>query len=358
MVMAALARAYHEANGEGEQRDEVITTIYSHPSDAAAPAVMGYNIIYLQPDEDGYPDFEALKAVVGPRTAAFIVANPEDTGVYNSRVKEFTDLVHEHGGLCGYDQANANGLLGVTRAKEAGFDMCFFNLHKTFSTPHGCGGPAVGATGVVEKLIPYLPAPLIDFNGETYFLNYSFADPEYSIGKVRLFNGVAPVVLKAYAWIRSLGAEGLYEVAKVAVLNNNYLFQKLMALDCVDAPYTKGKQRVEQVRYTLAKLYEDTGITTGDIQRRMMDFGMHYWTSHHPYYVPEPMTLEPTETPSKEDLDEYIETLKHVFNEAYTNPEIIKTAPHNSVCHQIDESHMDDPDKWAVSWRVYLRKTQ
>lgn len=358
MVMASLARAYHEAKDQGQERNEVITTIYSHPSDAAAPAVMGYNIIYLHPDEDGYPDYEALKAVVGPKTAAFIVANPEDTGVYNSRVKEYTDLVHEHGGLCGYDQANANGLLGVTRAKEAGFDMCFFNLHKTFSTPHGCGGPAVGATGVVEKLVPYLPAPLIDYDGKSYFLNYGFADPEHSIGKVRLFNGVAQVVLKAYAWIRSLGAEGLYEVAKVAVLNNNYLFRKLMELDCVDAPYTKGKQRVEQVRYTLAKLYEDTWITSGDIQRRMMDFGMHYWTSHHPYYVPEPMTLEPTETPSKEDLDEYIETLKYVFNEAYTNPDIIKTAPHNSVCHQIDESDLDDPDKWAVSWRVYLRKTQ
>ncbi len=358
MAMAALARAYHESRGEGDQRNEVITTIYSHPSDAAAPAVVGYNIIYLHPDEDGYPDFEALKAVVGPKTAAFIVANPEDTGVYNSRVQEFTALVHEHGGVCGYDQANANGLLGVTRAKEAGFDMCFFNLHKTFSTPHGCGGPAVGATGVTEKLVPFLPAPLIDFDGKSYFLNYGFADKDHGIGKVRLFNGVAPVVLKAYAWIRSLGAEGLYEVAKVAVLNNNYLFQKLMALDCVDAPYTKGKQRVEQVRYTLAKLYEDTGITSGDIQRRMMDFGMHYWTSHHPYFVPEPMTLEPTETPSKEDLDEYIETLKHIFHEAYTNPEIIKTAPHNSVCHQIDESDMDDPEKWAVSWRVYQRKAQ
>lgn len=358
MVMAAVARAFHDAKGQGEQRDEVITTIYSHPSDAAAPAVMGYRIVYLQPDEDGYPDLEALKSIVGPRTAAFIVANPEDTGIYNSRVKEFTDLIHQHGGLCGYDQANANGLLGVTRAKEAGFDMCFFNLHKTFSTPHGCGGPAVGATGVIERLVPYLPAPLIDFDGESYYLNYHFADPEHGIGKVRLFNGVAQVVLKAYAWIRSLGAEGLYEVAKVAVLNNNYLFQKLMELDCVDTPYTQGKQRVEQVRYSLAKLYQDTGITSGDIQRRMMDFGMHYWTSHHPYYVPEPMTLEPTETPSKEDLDEYIETLKHVFNEAYADPETIKTAPHRSVCHQIDESDMDDPERWAVSWRVYLRKTQ
>lgn len=358
MTMAAIARAYHDKNGEGEQRDELITTIFSHPSDAAAPAVLGYKIIYIQPDEDGYPDFEAFRTVVGPRTAAFFVANPEDTGVYNTKVKDFTDIIHQNGGLCGYDQANANGLLGVTRAKEAGFDMCFFNLHKTFSTPHGCGGPAVGATGVVKDLVPFLPSPLIDREGDTYFMNTDFADKEFGIGKVRLFNGVAPVVLKAYAWMRCLGAEGLYEVAKVAVLNNNYMFKKLMEIPCVDAPYTIGKQRIEQVRYTLEKLTEDTGITSGDIQRRMMDFGMHYWTSHHPYYVPEPATLEPTETPSRDDIDEYVATLKQIFEEAYNDPEIIRTAPHNSVCHQLDESEMDDPDKWAPSWRVYLRKTQ
>ncbi|MCF6239421.1 MAG: glycine dehydrogenase subunit 2, partial [Candidatus Marinimicrobia bacterium] len=178
-----------------------------------------------------------------------------------------------------------------------------------------------------------------------------------SIGKVRSFYGVAPVVLKAYAWIMSMGAQGLYEVAKIAVLNNNYMFKKLMELECVDAPYIKGRQRVEQVRYTIEKLTRDTGITSGDIQLRMMDFGMHYWTSHHPYHIAEPMTLEPTETPSKADIDEYIATLKHVFKEAYENPDIIKTAPHQSVCHKVDSSPSDDPDQWAITWRSYLKKT-
>ena len=352
-----LFRSYHTDRGEEDKRDEVITTLYSHPSDAAAPALQGYKIIYIHPDENGYPDYEAFKESISERTAAFIVANPEDTGVYNPRIKEFTTLVHQAGGLCGYHQANANGLLCVTRAKEAGFDMCFFNLHKTFSTPHGCGGPATGATGVIKKLQKYMPAPLIDYNGSTYFLNYEICKNPYSIGKVRLFNGVAPVILKTYAWIMSMGSEGLYEVAKVAVLNNNYMFKKLMEIDCLDAPYIKGKQRIEQVKYTLEKLLKDTGISTADIQRRMMDFGMHYWTSHHPYYVPEPMTLEPTETPSKKDLDEYIETLKHVFREAYESPEIIKTAPHQSVCHRIDESSLDDPKQWSLSWRSYLKKS-
>lgn len=356
LAMASLVHAYFKEKGEENQRNEIITTIYSHPSDAAAPHVKGYKIIYIHPDENGYPDYEAFKEAVSEKTAAFFVANPEDTGVYNKNVLKFTKLVHEHGGLCGYDQANANGLLGVTRAKEAGFDMCFFNLHKTFSTPHGCGGPAVGATGVVKNIEKYMPAPLIDYDGKKYFLNYELTDNPYSVGKVRTFNGVAPVILKAYAWIRSMGPDGLYQVAKTAVLNNNYLFKKLMELDCVDAPYIRGKQRIEQVRYTIEKLYNDTGVSTADIQRRMMDFGMHYWTSHHPYYVAEPITLEPTESPSKEDLDEYIETLKFVFNEAYTNPDIIKTAPHQSVCHSLDESGMDDPDKWAITWRSYLKK--
>lgn len=356
LTMASLIRSYFK--DKGEDRDEIITTIYSHPSDAAAPAVAGFKVVYLQPDPvTGLPSLEQLKAAVTEKTAGYIVANPEDTGVYNGQVKEFVDYVHSKGGLCGYDQANANGLLGVTRARDAGFDMCFFNLHKTFSTPHGCGGPACGATGVIKELERFLPGPLVDFNGEQYFLNGAICSDPSGVGKVREWYGVAPVVLKAYCWIRSLGPDGLYQVAKTAVLNNNYLFKKLMELPDVSAYYEDGNnQRVEQARYSLENLTKATGISTGDIQRRMMDFGMHYWTSHHPYYLPEPMTLEPTESPSKQDLDEYIETLKYVFREAHENPEIIRTAPHSSVTHQVDESGMDDPTKWAVTWRTYLRK--
>ncbi|MDM8534331.1 aminomethyl-transferring glycine dehydrogenase subunit GcvPB [Clostridiaceae bacterium HSG29] len=355
MAMASLVESYF--NDKGEERDEIITTIYSHPSDAAAPALKGYKIIYIQPDENGYPDYEAFKSAVSEKTAAFFIANPEDTGVYNTRVKEFTELVHEKGGLCCYDQANANGLLGVTRAKDAGFDMCFFNLHKTFSTPHGCGGPATGATGVTKELIKYLPKPIIDKKEDgTYYLDYDFSDSKYSVGKIRSFNGVAQVALKAYAWVMSLGAEGLYEVSKVAVLNNNYMFKKMMDNKWIDAPYIKGKQRIEQVRYTIEKYTEETGVTTGDIQRRMMDFGLHYWASHHPYYVPEPITLEPTETPSRADIDQYIDTLLYVMNEGFENPEKVKTAPHSSVCHQLIEDVLDDSENWILSWKIYKKQ--
>jgi glycine dehydrogenase subunit 2 len=350
---ASIIRAYHASRGEADQRDEIITTIFSHPSDAACAKVAGFKIITLYPDADGYPDIEALKAAVSERTAGLLITNPEDTGIYNPKIAEFTHIVHAAGGLCSYDQANANGILGITRAKEAGFDLCHFNLHKTFSTPHGCGGPAVGATGVTQALARFLPVPTVDFDGQKYFLNYNLPD---SIGKIRPFYGVAPVVLKAYAWVMALGADGLREVAEVAVLNNNYLLKKILAIRGASAPYAKGKRRIEQVRYSWDELYRETGVHSEDLGIRAADFGVHYWTSHHPYVVPEPCTLEPTESYSKEELDEYAAIIEHVADEAYTNPNLVRSAPHNSTVHAIDHHPFDDPQQWAITWRAYLRK--
>ncbi|MBC8333977.1 MAG: aminomethyl-transferring glycine dehydrogenase subunit GcvPB [Anaerolineales bacterium] len=349
-----MIRAYHASRGDAQQRDEVITTIFSHPSNAAAAKVAGYKVITLYPDPDGYPDLEALKAAVSDRTAALLITNPEDTGIFNPHIQEFVDVVHQAGGLCFYDQANANGILGITRAREAGFDACHFNLHKTFSTPHGCGGPGAGASCVTDALAPFLPVPTVEFDGQKYSLNYN--RPQ-SIGKVRPFYGVTPNILRAYAWIMSLGADGLREVSEVAVLNNNYLLKKVLEIRGVSAPYAKGKHRIEQVRYSWEKLTAETGIHSEEMAVRIADFGMHFWTSHHPFVVPEPMTLEPTEAYSKADLDEYVAVLRQMAEEAYTNPEIIKTAPHNSTVHHTHHDPFDDPDEWAVTWRAYLRKT-
>jgi glycine dehydrogenase subunit 2 len=350
---ASIIRAYHEEQGEADKRDEMITTIFSHPSDAACARVAGFKVITLYPDEDGYPDLEALKAAVSERTAGLMITNPEDTGIFNPKIKEFVDVVHEAGGLCAYDQANANGIIGITRARDTGFDLCQFNLHKTFSTPHGCGGPGGGPIGVTEELAEYLPVPVVAFDGIKYYLDY---DRPKSIGKVRAFYGVAPVVLKSYAWVMSLGAKGLREVAEIAVLNNNYLLNKVLQIKGVSAPYAKGKRRIEQVRYSWEELRNDTGVRSEEAGLRAADFGLHYWTSHHPWIVPEPCTLEPTESYSKSDLDEYVEILRHVSNEAYSNPEIVKTAPHNSSIHKIDHGPLDDPSQWAVTWRAYKRK--
>lgn len=354
-AMASIVRAYHDANGEGEQRNEIITTSFSHPSAAATAAVKGFKIITLKPDKDGFPDLEELKSVVSERTAGFVVANPEDTGIYNFRIKEFTNIIHEAGGICYYDQANANGLLGITRAKEAGFDMCFFNLHKTFSTPHSCGGPAAGALGVVGKLKEFLPGPIVEKQDEKYVLNDNL---KHSIGKVRSFQGVPQTVVRAYAWVRALGGEGLKDVAQIAVLNNNYLYHKILKIRGASAPYIKGK-RLEQVRYSWEQLSKETGVSTDDVSRRMADFAHHYWTSHHPYVVPEPFTLEPTESFSKADLDEYIASLTQISHEAYTNPEHVKNAPHNCTIHRVDEQDFfDNPEKWCITWRSYLKKAK
>jgi glycine dehydrogenase subunit 2 len=226
-------------------------------------------------------------------------------------------------------------------------------LHKTFSTPHGCGGPAAGACGVTAALAPFLPKPIVEFDGQKYTLDF---DRPQSIGKVRPWYGVSQNLLKAYAWIMSLGADGLREVAEVAVLNNNYLLNQVLEIRGASAPYAEGKRRIEQVRYSWVKLAEDTGVHSEEIGYRAADFGTHYWTSHHPYIVPEPMTLEPTESYSKADLDEYIAILKQIAEEAYSNPEIVHTAPHQSTIHKIDPRPYDDPDEWAITWRAYKRK--
>ena len=352
---AAIIRAYHAGRGEADRRDEIITTIFSHPSDAACPKTAGFKVITLYPDEDGYPDLEALKVAVSERTAGLMITNPEDTGIFNPRIAEFVRIVHQAGGLCSYDQANANGILGITRAADAGFDLCHFNLHKTFSTPHGCGGPAVGATGVTRELARFLPVPVLEFDGLQYRWNY---DRPESIGKIRQFHGVAPAVLKAYAWVMGLGAEGLRQVAEVAVLNNNYLLKRILEIRGVSAPYARGRRRIEQVRYSWEELAGQTGVTTDDIGARAADYGVHYWTSHHPFIVPEPMTLEPTESYSKAELDEYAAILRHVAEEAYSNPEIVKTAPHNCPVHRMDQHALDDPQQWAITWRAYQRKVQ
>ncbi|MFI9838228.1 aminomethyl-transferring glycine dehydrogenase subunit GcvPB [Nonomuraea sp. NPDC051941] len=345
----AMIRAYHAARGEAG-RDQVITTMFSHPSNAACAKTAGYEVITLMPDADGLPDIEALRAAVGPRTAALMITNPEDTGIFNPRIREFVDLVHEAGGLACYDQANANGILGITRARDAGFDLCHFNLHKTFSTPHACGGPAAGACGVSEDLAPFLPGPIVAIDGESYRLE----TPPASIGKVRPFLGVTPNIVRAYAWIMALGAEGLRQVAETAVLNNNYLMHKILQIPGASAPWDR--RRVEQVRYSWQELSEQTGVHSEEIGVRAADFGVHYWTSHHPYVVPEPFTLEPTESYSREDLDEYALILAHVADEARRDPEFVKGAPYNQSVHKIDMTSLDDPKEWAPTWRAYVRK--
>jgi glycine dehydrogenase subunit 2 len=350
---ASIIRAYHADRGD-KNRDEIITTMFSHPCDAATPMTAGYKVITLMPNDNGYPDLEALKEALSERTAGIFITNPEDTGIYNPRIEEYVGAAHDVGALCSYDQANANGMLGIARAKEANFDLCHFNIHKTFSSPHGCMGPAMGAQGVKAELAKYQPSPRVEFDGKKYYLDYNRPD---SIGKVRSFYGNASIVLKAYAWIMQHGADGLREVAECSVLNNNYMEKKLREIPGVVVWYAEGKRRLEQVRYSWEKLMEGTGVGTDDVMRRMGDFGIqHYWTSHHPWVVPEPFTLEPCDSYSKDDIDEYCAVMAQCSKEVYEDPEHIKNAPYNLPVHKVPAPAIDEPERIAVTWRQYLKK--
>jgi glycine dehydrogenase subunit 2 len=351
---ACIIRAYHAERGEAELRNEIITTAFSHPADAATPAVAGFRVITLMPGANGYPEVDALKAALSARTAGLMVTNPEDTGIFNPHIQEFVREVHSVGGLCAHDQANANGILGVVRTRDIGFDMCQFNLHKTFSIPHGSIGGSCGAVGVTAELAKYLPVPVVEFDGERYHLRDDRPD---SIGKIRSFHGNAQAVLRGYAWVMALGADGLRRVAETAVLNNNYLATRLSAIAGVAIPYAGSGRRLQEIRYSWEPLHQATGVGTEDVRRRLVDFGLQsYFTSHHPMLVPEPFTLEPSESLSRADLDEYAAAFEAIADEARTNPHTVQSAPHRSSIHQIDAAALDDHQRWAMTWRAFRRK--
>jgi glycine dehydrogenase subunit 2 len=349
---ALIMKRYHSDRGENH-RDEVITTIFSHPCDAATPATAGYKVITLYPEPDtGLPDTEALKEAVGPRTAGCFITNPEDTGIFNKNIDEWTGIIHDAGGLCSYDQANANAIMGITRAREAGFDMLFFNLHKTFSSPHGSSGPGSAAVGVTKELEEYLPVPVIVKRDDAFILDY---DRPKSIGKIRDFMGNLQVVVRSYAWSMSMGADGLKEVAEISMINNQYLVEKVRKIRGVTLQYPA--RRVDQARWSLDQMKKDTGVGISDVNRRVIDYGVQcYFTSHHPWVIPEPFTPEPCETYSKADIDYGCAVLEKVSEEAYTKPEIVQSAPHNSSNHKVEWDGFNDPKRWAMSWRAYLRK--
>jgi glycine dehydrogenase subunit 2 len=356
-TMAAIVRAYHRYNGELDERTEMIVPIKSHPGDASSSAIAGFKVIAVYPDKTGTVPLEAVKAAVSKHTAGMMMTNPQEFSIFDSNIVEHAKTVHEVGGLMCYDMANFNGLLGITRAGDMGFDMGHFNLHKTFASPHGSSGPACGPVCVKEKLGMFLPVPVVEFDGGRYYLDY---ERPQSIGKIRGFYGNVSNALRAYAWIMTLGAEGLREVGEVATLNANYLTKKLAEIPGIRPlmgvePY---RPRLGQAEFSLDKLKEDTGIGLREVNMRLIDHGMlPCETGHTPYLLTEnPCALEPTESVSKADLDEYIEVFRQIFHEAYTNPEIVKTAPHSTAISRVDTSVASKPEEWALTWRAHIRK--
>lgn len=354
-TFACITRAYHAARGELEQRNQIITSIQAHPCNPATAAAAGFEVVTLMLEDDGYPSLDALKAAVSERTAALMINNPDDMGIYNPHIKEWVEVVHEAGGLCFYDHANFNGVMSKVRARELGFDACMFMLHKTFGVAKGGGGPAVGAFGCSGELAEYLPGPLIERSGHGYTL---IDDRPLSIGRVREYLGNVQQVVKAYAWTRAMGAEGIREASDISVLVNNYMEKELLKIRGVTRSHPDiDGWRIEMTRYSLGQLYEDTGVTVADVANRMVDFGVDApWMSHEPWIVPQPITPEAGEMWSKEDVDYWIAVLKQISDEAYADPDIVKNAPHNQPIHRLGPESLDEPENWAMTWRAWRRK--
>ncbi|MDJ0950441.1 MAG: aminomethyl-transferring glycine dehydrogenase subunit GcvPB [Alphaproteobacteria bacterium] len=350
-----VTRAYHQARGELEQRDEIITSIQAHPCNAATAAAAGFKVITLQLEENGYPSTEALKAAVSDRTAALLINNPDDMGIYNPDIKDWVRIVHDVGGVCFYDHANFNGVMGKLRARELGFDACMYMLHKTFGAPKGGGGPAVGAYGCSKALAPFLPGPVVVEEDGVYRLD---DDRPHSTGKVREFWGNVPQVIKAYAWARCMGADGINEASDLSVLANNYMDKKLAQIKGLARSNPDVKAwRMEMTRWGLGPLKEDTGVGTVEVANRMADFGVDpFWMSHEPWVVPEPFTPEAGEMYSKDDLDYWIAVIARIVEEAYDDAARVKAAPEAQPIHQINGAPLEDPAKWAMTWRAYRRK--
>lgn len=329
-----IMKAYHEQRGQGHRR-RVIVPDSAHGTNPATAALCGFEVVQVQSDDRGGIDLGALASLLGEDTAGLMLTNPNTLGLFDENIIRIAAMVHEAGGLLYYDGANANAILGISRPGDMGFDIVHFNLHKTFSTPHGGGGPGAGAVGVKEHLVPFLPVPLVDRVDDggnvAYRLNH---DLPQSIGRLHAFMGNFGVVLRAYAYIRTLGAEGLRSVSNNAVLNANYLLAGLK--DLLEVPYDR--LCMHEFVVSARNIKKETGISALDIAKRLIDHGFHPPTMYFPLIVEECLMVEPTETESKETLDRFIAAFRDIIHEAREEPEQVKLAPQSTVVGRMDEA--------------------
>ncbi|HUT81624.1 MAG TPA: aminomethyl-transferring glycine dehydrogenase subunit GcvPB [Candidatus Bathyarchaeia archaeon] len=348
-----IIRAYHYDHGEGEQRTEVIVPDSSHGTNPATVAMAGYKTIVIKSKPNGLVDLEALKAVISEKTAALMLTNPNTLGLFEQEICEIAKIVHEVGGLLYYDGANFNAIMGKCRPGDMGFDAIHFNLHKTFATPHGGGGPGAGPVGVVKKLVPYLPKPMPEYDKASgqYYLNF---DMPKSMGKIKGFWGNFGVILRAYAYILSLGPNGLKEASEQAVLNSNYLKKKLMKLGGWTLPFSPNTPRKHEFVLEGETLKEETGVSTMDVAKRLLDLGYHAPTVYFPLIVHEALMIEPTETESKNTLDTFAETMEQILRECREDPEILHNAPQHTAVTRVDEvTAAKEP---ILSWQMYKER--
>ena len=342
-----IIRAYQRDKNEGD-RDEIIVPDSAHGTNPASAAMAGYKVVEVPSGASGCVDTEALKRAVGPRTAGLMITNPNTLGIFEHEILEIASAVHEAGGLLYYDGANLNAILGKAKPGDMGFDIVHLNLHKTFATPHGGGGPGAGPIGVVRELADYLPIPTVEFDGSRYYLDY---DRPKTIGKVRAFHGNVAVVLRAYAYILLHGAEGLEAASEVAVLNANYLAEKLRKIKGFSLPFGNGVYRKHEFVLSASQLLKDTGVSALQVAKRLLDFGIHPPTVYFPLIVEEAMMIEPTETVSKLELDAMTNAFQVISDEAYAGAEALKTAPHATSVTRIDEAKANRPKTMKLTWQ-------
>jgi len=337
-----LAKAYFAH--KGEERTEVVLPDTAHGTNPASAAMAGFNVTEVPSSKTGCVDLEALSNAVTNKTAAFMITNPNTLGIFEEDVKRIAEIVHGAGSLLYYDGANLNAVMGWTNPGKMDFDIMHFNLHKTFATPHGGGGPGAGPVGVRDQLEPFLPVPRIVMEEGKYRLDY---DRPKSIGKVRPFFGNFAVLVRAYAYILRMGGDGLKEASERAVLNSNYMKDKLR--EKFDLPF-KDLRKHEFV-ISAKRLKDEKGVRALDVAKRLLDYGFHAPTIYFPSLVEEALMIEPTETETKETIDSFIDTLNKIADE---NPMLVRSAPHNTSARRIDEVYA--AKEAILSWRAFRKK--
>ncbi len=323
-----IIRKYFEK--KGETRTKVIVPDSAHGTNPASATMAGYNVVEIASNEGGMVDLESLKAEVDEDTAALMLTNPNTLGIFEKDICEIQKIIHDAGGLLYYDGANMNAVLGYVRPGDMEFDVIHYNLHKTFSTPHGGGGPGSGPVAVKERLAPFIPAPVLKKEGEKYYWDNDRPD---SLGRVHAFYGNYGVMLRAYAYIRTAGAKGLKEITENAVLNANYMKHKLK--DTYELPFASDSLHEFVLSGSRQK---KEGISTVNIAKRLLDYKQYAPTIYFPLIVKEAIMVEPTETENLQSLDRFIETMKVISQEIEEEPELVRDAPHNTVVRKLDEA--------------------
>ena len=325
-----ILKAYHESRGDS-QRTKVLIPDSAHGTNPASATLAGFEGIEIRSDGRGNIDLDDLRAHVGSDTAGLMLTNPNTLGLFDDHILEIAEIVHQAGGLLYYDGANANAIVGVCRPGDMGFDIVHLNLHKTFSTPHGGGGPGAGPVGVKRALAQFLPSPVVVERDGIYSLQEQGPS---SIGRVRSFYGNFGVIVRAYTYLRCVGAEGLREISRAAVLNANYLRAQLQS----DYDVAFDRPCMHEVVLTATRQKNENGVTANDIAKRLIDFGIHPPTVYFPLIVHEALMIEPTETESRETLDDFLMAMRQIAKEVWETPEMLKSAPHTTAVSHLDET--------------------